>query len=403
MLSAVQNQYHKIANKILQNKSIFIYPIKSIIKCIDFIMYIITGSNFHIKRSKVCGKVYFYDKYICIADFNNLLDYTKRTQSGTERLSPMFFIPMDPNPDNFKCPFTRPSVVTNENDHKIQKGHLLHLKNKLDKNQICIHELSDSADRLIKDMMTDNKLKLTLSDIFFKTFLYKQLYGVSIKDTTLFTQNIRFSIFFLLNQLTNTLIKPGKEYIKIVENLASEIGSQLDISIEDSFVLINMLEITVPGIMSVLYETFKNLENNGETVDDSSLRNYIIESTRFLKYHPGITLIETCKEDFTIQQYKIKSGTNILRNIPACQHDSDSFVNPTIFNSDRENLNLVYETLFSGKINNNPDNRACLFQRESFLIVETLIKVLVNKYQWDDITLIDGTSPELLFNNIREK
>lgn len=403
--------YHKISNSILlykYDRCLWKLPFYYIFVILDYILYIISPLEFNISRKRYCGDTYVVSNFgIFRNKFNYLLDYIRRTNRGDDiKKCPFFMLPLS---DNMEIPIVSPSSISNLIKHREFRKiiPIMNIKPKIDK-------ISDFLESCIER----NILTLGPKIIPFKKFIWKQV-DLDVPDDILIQINKPISI--ALSTLLSKYI-PSKyvrteqrksSYSRLEEIFKSRYPSISGIVIYNC---INGIENGSAAFIILIFITLRNIKNNNlvniirselSNGNTDLLNRCIIDSTRFVTYHPGVSLLETLDEERELvvagRCLKLKSGDNIMINIPVCLQDPEYF--PKDFYPYHPNIELVRETTFNGIMDDNLDNRCCFFQNITPVLVTEIIKTLLLEYEWDSDNTNSIVTPftKLQLKNIKKR
>jgi len=378
--------YHKITNSILSkqldNPNFFTKYIIKIVSIIDTLPYFLDPTGFHVKRKEVCGDTYFMSvNGLHISNYDDLTDYIDRTKSGMSRKCPMLLLPLK---DKYDPPLISPPTTLER--HKNFRGALNKIKSTGVDKSINKNEITSVINKSIKNgnLILDNE---------FKQFLFKKALGINIEA---FDISPPFTLYLILsNILPQKWIVPEK-INDTLDSISDLIILKYNITKNDALLILSAviqgIDLTNRYTFEIMNQITKNFYLNqirSELLKDNydTLDKCIIESLRFIPYHVGNALGETINISKNVningKDYILPPGTNIIRSIPACLHDTKYFTKE--FNPYANDTTLIKKVGFNGSLDDNPDNRCCLFFDMYLPIIRELLKEIIINYNWDSI------------------
>ena len=380
--------YHKITNSILSkqlnNPNFFTKCIIKIVSIIDTIPYSLDPTGFHVKRKEVCGDTYFMAvNGLHINNYDDLTDYIQRTQSGMSRKCPMLLLPLN---DKYDPPLTLPPTTFNIEPHKKIRSTFNKVKSIGIDKTINKTEITSLIKNSIKngDLILDNE---------FKQFLFKKALGINIEN---FDISATLTLYLILsNILPQKWIVP-KKINDILDSISDLVVLKYNTTKNDSLTITNVtiqgIDLANKYIFEIMYQITKNFYLNqirSELLKDNYdlLDKCIIESNRFIPYHTGNAIVETTQLPRNLnvngKDYVLPPGTNIIRSIPVCLRDTKYFTKE--FNPYINDTTLIKNVVFNGLLDDNPNNRCCLFFDMYLPIIRELLREIIINYNWDSV------------------
>lgn len=390
----ISNRIHKVASK--YPRLMYLVALPFVI--IDLIGYIIYPLDFLLARKEACGEI-FYLGGMGIYDtrMDTLLDSISRASTvGIQRLRRIGALPFA---DSYDFPFAESPTGNNISDHIPFRQLMLCVRDRYTK-QVIDSMISD----FIKGSMNKDRLFIG-NDANSKRFIYDIIFGIDTSDIDLapFDKPRKYMInVFLANLVPQRFLKTP-ELERSVTKLSQLLMDKLNINEKQSRLLITGIEITWNGITRTLYKTFEYLQKNPEyanrfieTGDVEILRRCIIESTRFLNGHPGISLVETLESERVLTpEYTAPAGSTLILSIAVSQWDTKHIASPEIFNPERSEIDLIRKTMFYGMLNDNLNNRSCPFQYTAMSILTQVVAHILNNYTWEKSEMTFAKIPTL--------